>query len=181
MNTATKLGLLATGLGLAIQAPGARAVVTKHSLYSNAVNNCQAFTPGPANTIRNRVVGAENIGEPMNVACNFNSFYNGASSNNAPKQLLIFFSNNNISGTISVNCTLLTGNQGQGNAYAVSKTTVPIPAGGLSQQSLSWIPADNPVAGSTDLGNYLIGINCTLPTGAVINQTHMHWDQDNGI
>ena len=35
-------------------------------------DKCQAFTPGVTNTIRNRVVGAENVGaNPIAVACVF--------------------------------------------------------------------------------------------------------------
>ena len=155
--------------------------LAQHSVTSNAINYCQAFTPGPANTIRNRVVGAENVGTTMNVACNFHSMTNGAAGASAPTMLRVYFANNNPSGTITVSCTLLTGHQGMSGAYAVSKTTGPIAPGGVEQDSLAWTAADNPVPGATTLGSSLVGINCTLPTGAVINDTHLHWTMDNGL
>jgi len=78
---------------------------------------------------------------------------------------------------------LLTGYQTQGgiNQYAVTKTTGAIPAGGTSQAALVWNTADNPNADATSLGNILVGVNCTLPTGAVMNDTYVSWSQDNGI
>jgi hypothetical protein len=77
----------------------------------------------------------------------------------------------------------LTGYQAEGGTaqYISTKTTSAIAAGGVSQSALTWTPADNPVGGSTTLGNALIGINCTLPQGAVINDTYFNWTQDNGI
>lgn len=106
---------------------------------------------------------------------------NGGNGVTFPKLLTVYFANNNPSSTITLTCTMLTGRQGSSNAYAVTKTTSSIPAGGTNQRSLSWDSTDNPVAGATSLGNPLIGINCTLPTGAVINDAYLYWDQDNGI
>jgi hypothetical protein len=82
MNT-FKLCLLAVVSGLSLHPGHARAVVLTHHLFANGVDFCQAFTPGPANTIRNRVVGPENVGTaPINVACDFFSEYNGTGSSN---------------------------------------------------------------------------------------------------
>lgn len=181
MNIGFKLGLMSVAAGLALQSGNADAAVANHVLRSNAVNYCQAFTPGPANTIRNRVVGSENVGATMNVACNFHSVVNGAAGVTPPTSVELWFANNNTSGTITVSCVMLTGYQGQASAYAVSKTTVAIAAGGVDQAPLTWTTADNPTAGATSLGNYLIGVNCTLPTGAVINDTYLTWNMDNGV
>jgi hypothetical protein len=60
----------------------------------------------------------------------------------------------------------------------VAKTSASILPG--EQGSLSWDGSDNPVPGA-DFGNDLIGINCTLPPGAVINDTYVGWSQDNGV
>lgn len=185
MNNALKFGLLATGLGLAMNATTARATVVYYDFDSNAVNYCQAFTPGPANTIRNRVIGAENVGTAtMNVACNFHSMY-GAPATTNPSDLYVYFSNNNASGDITVTCTLLTGFQGQGGTdqYTVTKSVV-VPPGVAppnQQPGLEWHAADNPNLGATDLGTDLVGINCALPHGGVINDTYLYWQQDNGI
>ena len=181
MNTGLKVGLLSVAAGLALQSGHADAAVASHLFYSNAVNYCQAFTPGPANTIRNRVVGSENVGATMNVACNFHAMFNGAAGNTNPTQLTVYFANNNTSGTLQVTCALLTGYQGQPSGYIVTKTTAAIAAGGIAQASLSWAAADNPVQPATTLGNSLIGINCTLPTGAVINDIALYWTMDNGV
>ena len=124
MNNALKFGLLATGLGLAMNATTARATVEYFDFDSNAVNYCQAFTPGPANTIRNRVVGSENVGTAtMNVACNFHSMYGDNTTASNPSDLYVYFSNNNASGTVTISCTLLTGYQGEAglNQYTVTR------------------------------------------------------------
>ncbi len=180
--TILKLALMTLATGMMLSVPEATAAMATHSSRGNAVNYCQAFTPGPANTIRNRVFGAENIGAaPIAVACNFHHDANGSLTSEYPKSLQMAFANNNPSGTITVTCTMLTGFQGSLAAYAVTKTTTAIPAGGTTQRALTWTTSDNPAAGATDFGHPLIGINCTLPTGAVINQSIIHWDQDNGI
>lgn len=177
MKTAISLALvaMATALGMS----DANAVVTIHEFDGNAVDYCQAFTPGTANTIRNRVVGSENVGAPMNVACAFHAAW-GEAGATMPIALNMYFSNNNTSGTITVTCTLLTGFQGDPNGILVSKTTQPIASGGATQQELSWSGADYP-GGSTTLGSTLVGVNCHLPTGAVINDTYLSWNQDNGV
>lgn len=180
MNNALKFGLLATGLGLAMNATTARAAVALYDFDSNAVNYCQAFTPGPANTVRNRVIGSENVGTAtMNVACNFHSMY-GAPSTTNPSDLYVYFTNNNTTGTITVSCTLLTGYQGQGGTsqYTVTKSVV-LAAG--ANLGLEWHASDNPNAGATDFGTDLVGINCALPHGGVINDTYLYWQQDNGV
>lgn len=180
VNNALKFGLLATGLGLAMNATTARAAVALYDFDSNAVNYCQAFTPGPANTVRNRVIGSENVGTAtMNVACNFHSMY-GAPSTTNPSDLYVYFTNNNTTGTITVSCTLLTGYQGQGGTsqYTVTKSVV-LAAG--ANLGLEWHASDNPNAGATDFGTDLVGINCALPHGGVINDTYLYWQQDNGV
>ncbi len=179
MNDSIKLALSTLAVVLAMQSGSADAAVAAHTFRSNSVNYCQAFTPGPANTVRNRVVGAENVGATMNVACNFHSETNGGAGSAPPRFVQVYFSNNSAA-AISITCTMLTGYQGQSSGYAVTKT-VSVSAGSQALQSLSWSQADNPTAGATSLGNQFIGINCTLPTGAVMNDAYLTWDQDNGI
>ena len=182
MNTTLKIVLMVASIGMAVSASQANAAVVFHQFRSNAVNYCQAFTPGPSNTIRNRVVGAENIGSTMAVACNFHSMNNGGYGITSPVRLTMNFSNNSVSPK-TVTCTLLTGYQTQGGTsqYQVTKTTTPIAANGTGQQVLTWGAADNPTTDATSLGNPLVGINCTLPTGAVLNDAYVTWLQDNGI
>lgn len=179
MNIGMKLGMLSVAAGLALHAGDTNAGVVTHSTSGNSVNFCQAFTPGPANTIRNRVVGSENVGpNVMNVACSFQSFYNGTTSAN-PKALTVYFSNNT-GADFTITCSLLTGYQGETGTYISTKSVI-VPAGSLATKSLAWTAADNPVEGATNLGNQLVGINCTLPVGAVINDTYLNWDMNNGV
>ncbi len=35
--------------------------------------------------------------------------------------------------------------------------------------------------GATTLGDWLAGINCSLPTGAVINDIYFYWMQEDGV
>lgn len=131
MKNTLKIAALTCAIAAGWPAADAQAVVATHIFNSNSVNHCQAFTPGPANTVRNRVVGAENIGSiDIAIACNFHSLNNGAAGATAPQFLNVAFANNNTSGTITVTCTLLTSIQGSSAAYAVTKTTPIIPAGG---------------------------------------------------
>lgn len=182
MNNNLKAGLVTTSimaaLGLSLYASEARAAIVPHVFSSNAVNYCQAFTPGISNTIRNRVIGSENVGSKIAVACNFHSMDNNTAA--PPAVVQMWFSNNNSSTSVDVTCTLLTGFQGDASSYLVTKSTGPIAPGGTSQVDLTWGPADNP-AGGTNLGNFLVGINCTLPTGAIMNDAYLVWEQDNGV
>lgn len=174
-----KSALVTVGLVLAASSLPTHAVTATHTLMSNPTSKCQAFTPGPTNTIRNRVVGSENIGAKMNVACSFDVLDNGATAT-APTAVTMYFANNS-SAPITVTCTLLTGYQGESGTYLVTKTTAPIAPGGVDQQSLQWNAGDNPTASATDLGDMLVGVNCSLPTGAVINDSYLDWNADNGV
>jgi len=180
MNAMLKTGLLTVALGLAFCPADAGAAVATHIRFSNAVNYCQAFTPGPSNTIRNRVIGAENIGPPIAVACNFHHDTNGAPGNTNPTLIEVFFTNGGTTAA-SVSCTLLTGTSAGvsvGTQYAVTKT---VSIGASGAFFLDWTTADNPTAGATDLGSRLVGVNCNLPTNMTISATFVQWSADNGV
>lgn len=181
MNNGLKLGIVALATSLALAGGDASATSASYEYSSNAVNYCQAFTPGPANTIRNRVVGSENVGTAtMNVACNFGSITNGAAGQTNPTAIYVYFSNTSAA-AITVNCSLLTSYMGSSSAYVVSKS-VEIPAHSTTADySLEWTWEDNPDQPATDLGDSLVGINCTLPHGAVINDTYVQQTMDNGV
>lgn len=182
MNNIVKASLLTLGLALVYSAE-ANAVIATHNSYSNSVNYCDAFAPGPSNTLRNRVIGVENIGpDPIAVACNYASFFNGAAGNTRIHTIQVYFLNNNGTGSAAVTCTLLTGNTagvGAGTVYTSTKTTAAFAAG--TQGGLSWSVADNPQQPATDLGNVLVGINCTLPTNIVMTTHALGWTADNGV
>jgi hypothetical protein len=180
MNSSLKMMLLASVIGSATFTGTADAVITEHVFAANSVNYCQAFTPGPANTIRNRVIGAENVGSsPIAVACNFHAMLNGSSGSAPPHRIEMAFVNTNASGSFTISCTLLTGGPALGIGYVSTKTTPSMPAGGTAV--LTWTAADNPIGGATHLGSPWLGINCTLPQGGLIGETAVAWNQDNGV
>jgi hypothetical protein len=153
----------------------AKAGFVVHTLEANAPAHCQAFTPGPANTIRNRVVGSENVGPTMNVACTFEKVHSATAS---PVRVVDMFFHNNGATALSVNCTLLTGFQGQLGAVMLSKS-VTVPQ--HNQAVIQFDAADTSNPADTDFGNNLIGVNCALPTGAVIGDTYLIWFDENGV
>ena len=160
-------------IGLALATPSQAAIVT----YYSAVNGpgvCQAFTPGPSNTIRNRVIGAENVGTAtMNVACDLTTRHAGTYTGTS---IQMYFSNNNPSGTISVSCTLLTGFQTGTNRLFTK--TVNVTAG--AQASMSFVPTDLD-ATFTNFQSLLVGVNCALPGGGVINDIYYGQSEENGV
>lgn len=173
MRNSAKTCVLAAALVTTVAAMDAKAVVLEHSFSANAVNVCAAFTPGITNTIRNRVVGVENVGPPLAVACSFQSMNNILSSD--PKRLVLFFSNTSASG-FEINCTLLSSSFDSPGGYIVNKS-VAVPAGSISAHSIEFTAADNPTPLATTLGSRLLGVNCTLPTGGFINETRVYWDE----
>lgn len=183
MSNSLKTSLLTLALGIAVCSANANAAIATHNTWSNALNYCGAFSPGAANTLRNRVIGVENIGSsPIAVACNYASFFNGAAGNTRLQSVTVFFTNNSAVGA-QVTCTLLTGTSGNingaGASYMVTKNTAVMAPSGAG--SVNFGVADNPTAGATDLGNLLVGVNCNLPTNVIMSATSVSWTADNGV
>lgn len=180
MNNMLKSGLLTLAVGVACLPSRADAAVVTYISYSNATNYCQAFTPGPANTIRNRVHGSENIGPPLAIACSFPLMTNAGAGQENLHEIGIWFSNSG-SEAASVTCTMLTGAPSNisNPVYAVTKTSSPIAPGAAT--TILFSAADNPTPGATDFGNVVVGVNCTLPTNMVLAATRIKWRADNGI
>jgi len=171
VSTAASLTLATAGVLVSMSADAA---VVEHGLAANAPAHCQAFTPGAANSIRNRVVGSENVGATMNVACTFEKEV--AEGVGYVKAVHMYFTYNGATGaSATINCTMLNGYQGQGGAVVMNKTATV--TAGAGQTELMWSAADTPDEGDTDLGFDLVGVNCTLPTGMVINDTYLYWDE----
>jgi len=181
MTSMLKMGLMTLAIGAAFHSADSSAVVASQTSFSNAVNYCQAFTPGVSNTIRNRVIGSENVGTaPIAVACNFATQMNGAAGNTQLHDIAIYFSNGGTTDA-TMSCTFLAGTSAgvsSGAAYTVTKTAL-VPAG--NAYFLSWDATDNPTAGSTDFGNLLVGVNCILPPKMTLGATVISWDADNGV
>ena len=176
MNNFAKAGMLTIALGTVFATADSNAALVVYGSAANAPGRCQAFTPGPSNTIRNRVVGSENIGTPIAVACDFEAGVSNTSTNVIAVDL--WFSNNGTSGPVNVNCTMLNGWQGAVGAVLVNKS-VSVTAG--TQSEIFYDADDTPDAGDTDLGFSLVGVNCTLPTNAVINDTYVYWGDEDGV
>jgi hypothetical protein len=181
MTSMLKMGLMTLAIGAALHSADSKAAVASHVVWSNAVNYCQAFTPGVTNTIRNRVIGSENVGTAsIAVACNLASFDNGAAGN-APIDAFVTYFTNTSAAAVDVSCTMLTGTAGNltGSTYTVSKV-VTVPAG--NSAALGWDPSDNPTAGATDLGDpYAVGVNCILPQHVTLSLIGYEWSADNGV
>lgn len=173
MNNFAKAGMLTIALGAVFASTDSNAALVVYGSAANAPGRCQAFTPGPTNTIRNRVVGSENIGSPIAVACDFEAGVSNTSTNVIAVDM--WFSNNGTSGPINVNCTMLNGWQGADGAVLVNKS-VSVTAGTQSE-----IYYDGDDIGEADLGFSLVGVNCILPTNGVINDTYVYWGDENGV
>jgi hypothetical protein len=110
MNHALKAAWLDSTIGCTTLAGRADVALAEHAFVSNAINYCQFFTPGPANTIRNRVIGSEHLGNvPIAVACNFHATGNGHETSELHHRILLAFSNTNASGSFTITSALLTG------------------------------------------------------------------------
>ncbi|MCY7354141.1 MAG: hypothetical protein LH470_03515 [Lysobacter sp.] len=177
MNNSVKFAAITLAIGSVFAASSSQAALVTYVETANAPSHCQAFTPGVSNTIRNRVVGSENIGTPIAVACAYQKPFSATST--APTRVELWFSNNTTA-AFTVNCTLLTGWQGATGAVAVNKS-VSVPASSNSATFIAYTAADTPSTTDTDLGFDQVGVNCTLPTGAVINDSYVSYQDENGV
>ena len=143
--------------------------------YGNAPAHCQAFTPGPTNTIRNRVTGSENVGATMNVACAFENISSGDYGQETFEAGLRI--SNSGSTPIAVTCSELSGYFGDAGTV-VTKTTPSIAAS--DSATLDFTSDDTPDPDDTTLG-YAVGINCILPTHAVMSETYASWVDEDGV
>jgi len=177
MGSNIRSGLAAIfAIGVVVYAAGARANHEVYASDSNAPAHCQAFTPGPTNSIRNRVTGAENVGATMSVACAFEivgSFDAVQPVSDAGVRIA-----NNGSSAFPVSCSELGGYFGNAGTV-ISKTTASI-APGASEQ-LEFSAEDTPDEEDADLGYYAVGIVCSLPTHAVITETRATWSDEDGV
>lgn len=162
-------------VGAAFAVPNAAAETQVYINDGNAPAHCQAFTPGPTNTIRNRVTGSENVGAAMNVACAFENISSedyGQQTYAAGLQIV-----NNGSVPITVTCSELSGYFGDSGTL-VTKTTASIAPG--ADEFMDFTADDTPDPDDTTLG-YAVGINCTLPTHGLISETYASWVDEDGV
>ena len=180
MNASVKASLLTLAVSAMFAPVNGNAAEIGQIMASSAMAHCQSFTPGVTNTIRNRVIGSENIGDAsIGIACAF-EVDAGAMTPDGVQSIKLFF-NNHSAAAIDITCTAAVGVEGS-FSFFVSKTTNvaadTIPSGGPSA-SVEFTPADS---GSPDpgFGDYLVGLTCQLPKGAVIEDTYVAYAVDNG-
>ena len=176
MNIAVKSCFATLAVATVFAATGAQAASQAYINDANAPARCQAFTPGPTNTVRNRVTGSENIGAAMNVACafeNLSSFDYGSNVVSAGLQIA-----NNGSAALTVTCSELSGYFGDAGAV-INKTSESVAPG--ESQYVDFSSDDTPAPDDTDLGSYAVGIVCNLPTHAVMGETYSIWYDEDGI
>jgi hypothetical protein len=179
MTNLLKMGLLTLGVGMAVFAGNANADIDTTVFISNPVGLCQAFTPGVSNTIRNRVVGSENVGtKSIAVACNMQTALDQNANNPVDNQIVetaVYFSNGS-DAEVTFSCTLLAPAE-TGDAYASTKElTIAAGDSGMTY----WTGADNPTPSPT-LNNVGIGFNCNLPPHVTMS-TILTWQYfENGI
>jgi len=166
MKTFVQVAMLGTGLGLALGVSAPAFAETGHYVSSNAVDKCQAFTPGVTNTIRNRVIGAENVGaNPIAVACVFELSELYGAGTPIVDTVALYLRNGNLA-PIDVSCSLLPGDMVDGLG-TVSNSTVTVAAGA------------NGLVSFTGPYNVLgIGVNCNLPPNVTIVKTIVRYRRD---
>ncbi len=158
MNIMNRTALLTLAIGAAMGF-AAPASATGYYVSSNGVDKCQAFTPGVTNTIRNRVTGAENIGNvPIAVACVFELAELYGAGTVSVDDVYVYFKNGG-SGPISISCSLLPGDLYEGLG-TLESSSVDIAAGAVDYINFSGL-----------YEVYGIGVNCTLPPHVTITQT----------
>jgi hypothetical protein len=176
MNTAIKSCFATLAVAAVFAVASAQAATEAYINDANAPARCQAYNPGPTNTVRNRVTGSENIGAAMNVACafeNVSSFDYGTNVVQAGVQIT-----NNGNAAFTVTCSELSGYFGDAGEV-ISKTTDSVAPG--QTQYVDFSADDTPDSGDTDLGSYAAGIVCNLPTHAVMGETYSIWYDEDGV
>jgi hypothetical protein len=171
MNVLLKAVAVTTFAGLLSGISPVAKAEQSHYVSSNAVDKCQAFTPGVTNTIRNRVAGAENVGTvPIAVACVFELSETYFMSTGIVDDVYIYIKNGDVS-PMSVTCSLLPGD--------------PSALGTIVTKSIDLNPGVTSSVhyGTGDTGApwsvYGIGVNCNLPPKAVITNTVLRYRNDN--
>lgn len=141
-----------------------------HYVTSNAVDKCQAFTPGPANTIRNRVSGAENVGTaPIAVACVFELDEIYGAGQVVVDDITVWARNNGTAtgSAATMSCTLLPGSYQNGFGTATTQSLTPAP-GNNASTSFS----------SLELSTFSVGVNCIVPPNIVLSHLIIRYRND---
>ena len=169
MISPSKLAVATAFASVLLGASPAALAEQSHFVSSNAVDKCQAFTPGVTNTIRNRVAGAENVGtQPIAVACTFElaETYGAGSATVDGVEVRI---SNGSSANMSVSCTMLPGTSWASDGLGTLDTKSVSIAPGATGQFLY---------NSGPYSVFGIGVNCILPPQATIVGTVIRYRND---
>ena len=180
MTSMIKASLPTLAIGAAFHSADSRASVSLYFSDSNAVNYCQAFTPGVSNTIRNRVIGAQNIGTAtIAVACNYTTAHNTSDSTDQNLAQVYQVFSNGAATPVTISCTLLTGVVGFnfGDDYSVTKTLNLAPG---EAAYIYFDGNDNPTPSAT-FNNGAVGVNCNLPPQVYMTDVELVWQAEDGI
>ncbi|MFT3896165.1 MAG: hypothetical protein QM719_00435 [Thermomonas sp.] len=170
MNISAKTALATAFFGLLLGASPAALAEQSHYVSSNAVDKCQAFTPGVTNTIRNRVAGAENVGtQPIAVACTFELAETYGFGNATVDSVEIFLKNGSAA-EVTISCTLLPGTNWAGDGVGTLVTQSVTLASGASGS------VEYDTGGPWDV--FGIGVNCNLPPQGTIQGTVIRYRND---
>jgi hypothetical protein len=155
---------------LSVIAPAVQAEQS-HYVSSNAVDKCQAFTPGVTNTIRNRVSGAENVGtQAIAVACVFELSETYGMLSAIVDDVSVYIKNGS-SSPMTVNCSLLPGDPNDLGTLVTK--SVDLAAGETS--SIDYGTGDTGAPWAV----FGIGVNCSVPPKAIITETVIRYRNDN--
>lgn len=158
MNTSrlATSGLAGAIAGIAMLACGAaNAATVERVMHQNASAFCQGALPAFAGTLRSRPLAVVNEGNaPAFVTCSFTTSPQFGIVN----RLSVYFTNQNDSGSVQINCTGVFGVQRSAPVYLVKSVVV---ASGATA-NLAWEAADNGGADLPGPGN----ISCAMPPGA---------------
>lgn len=171
MGVSAKAALATAFFGVLLGASQAASAEQSHYVSSNAVDKCQAFTPGVTNTIRNRVSGAENVGtQPIAVACVFELSETYGMGSAIVDDVDIYIKNGS-SSPMSVSCSLLPGDPS--NLGTIVTKSIDLDPGETS--SVQYGAGDAGAPWSV----FGMGVNCNVPPKAIITETVMRYRNDN--
>ena len=175
MNPSVKASLLTLVISAAFAPTAGNAAEVPQIMASSAMAHCQAFTPGPSNTIKNRVIGSENIGNTMAIACAF-EVDSGAMTLDGVQAVTVYLSNTGTA-TLNIPGTFAAGTAGD-FSYFISKTTTVAPG---AQVPVEFTPADGGSPDAVGFEEFLVGLTCTLPKNGAVYDTYVAYMVDNGV
>jgi hypothetical protein len=171
MNVLSKTMVPTALVGLLLGFNPAAKAEQSHFVTSNAVDKCQAFTPGVTNTIRNRVTGAENVGSSaIPVACDFELSETYGLGYPTIDDVYIALKNGSAT-DMDISCTLLPGSLFETGAGSLSTKTITLTPGQVYY--IRWSTGDG-APWSTNA----IGATCSLPPQGQIVHTILRYRND---